>query len=85
MNINGMLVHASPDSLADVRRDLSALAGVEIHRESDDGRLIVTVEDVDGNDPGDVILEIDRMRGVLSTALVFHHKDDEDGANAPAA
>lgn len=86
MNVNGLLVHANPDKLDEVHARLAALPGVEVHERTADGRFIVTAEDVDGADPGDAVLEIHRMEGVLSAALVFHHaegeQDDSDKEDA---
>ena len=78
MNVNGLLVHANPEKTSEVGLRLAALPGVEIHQETDDSRFIVTVEDVDGSDPGDAVLAIHRMEGVLAAALVFHHFEDEE-------
>lgn len=85
MNINGILVHANPDKTEDVERRLEALIGVEVHERTDDGRFVITVEDVDGVDPGDTILEIHRMEGVLSAVLVFHHMEEEARAGSAVA
>ena len=49
MNINGLLVHANPERISDVAEQLAALAGVEVHEMTKDGRFVVTVEDVDGS------------------------------------
>lgn len=78
MNINGLLVHASPDKRYEVGLRLAAMPGVEIHQATEDSRFVVTVEDVNGSDPGDAVLAIHRMEGVLAAALVFHHSEDED-------
>ena len=85
MNINGLLVHANPDKAYDVGRRLGDLTGVEVHERTEDGRFVVTVEDVNGIDPGDAILEIHRMEGVLSAVLVFHHIEDEARAGMVGA
>ncbi|MGI9384010.1 MAG: chaperone NapD [Methyloligellaceae bacterium] len=85
MTIAGLVVHARPEAGKTIRDALLALPGVEIHTVAKDGRMVVTVEDVDGRDPGDVVLDIHKIRGVLSAALVFHHFEDDDADAAPAA
>lgn len=82
MNINGLLVHANPQRVNDVAARLAALDGVEVHEMTDDGRFVVTVEDVGGKDPGDAVLEIHQMDGVLSAALVFHHREENEDERA---
>ena len=83
MNIAGLVVHALPHDHGRVRETLSELPGVEVHNFTEDGRLVVTVEDVDGSDPGAVVLDIHKITGVLSAALVFHLFEDDD-ADAPS-
>jgi nitrate reductase NapD len=73
MNIAGLLVHAHPARRDAVRRRLAGLSGVEVHAASQDGRLIVTVEDTDDAPAADTVLALHRMEGVLSAAIVYHH------------
>lgn len=73
MNIAGVLVHSRPELAESVGRALDALPGVEVHRRSPDGRLVVTIEDRDEQSAGDSLLAMHRLDGVLSAALVYHH------------
>lgn len=84
MNIAGLIVHARPNARESVRQALARLPGLEIHDATADGRLVVTVEDVDGSDPGSVVLDVHKTSGVLSAALVFHHFEDDDADAASA-
>ena len=77
MNISGVIVHAHPGRVRAVRAALAALPGVEIHGATDDGRLIVTVEDRNGADPGDTMLSLHRIDGVLAAAMVYHHFESD--------
>ena len=72
-NICGVLMHARPDRLAEVKAGLAALAGVELHQESPDGRLILTVEDTEDEWAGQIITRLPTIGGVLSTSLIYHH------------
>ncbi|HSV28048.1 MAG TPA: chaperone NapD [Candidatus Omnitrophota bacterium] len=76
-NVCGVLVHARPAELDHVRVGLGELPGVEIHQVTDDGRLIVTVEDAEGQWAGATISRFNDIRGVLSVALVYHHFDSD--------
>jgi nitrate reductase NapD len=80
MNISGVLVHANPAKLVAVRQSLVSLEGVEIHGESDDGRLVVTIEDVGETQAADTMLAVHRLDGVLSATLVYHNFEAEDAA-----
>ncbi len=82
MNICGVLVHSRPEASAAVRRQLSALEGVEVHGCADDGRMVVTVE---ADDSRLVLEQMTRMReieGVLDAALVYHYDEQQDLENA---
>lgn len=75
MNISGVLVHARPEKLDAVKSHLSGLCGVEIHAATNDGRLVVTIE----NDTGtmiDTMSSLHDIDGVLSAALIYHHFDE---------
>ena len=76
MNISGVLVHARPGHIEEVRRGLAALEGVEVHAAAPHSRLIVPVEEADGT-VGKTILEIERLPGVLAAALVYQQSDPD--------
>ena len=81
MNISGVLVHANPKKLIAVRQSLGGLDGVEIHGESEDGRLVVTIEDIGDKTAADTMLAVHRLDGVLSATLVYHNFESEDDLN----
>ena len=76
MNISGVLVHVRPEQVAAVSNRIQALSGVEIHTATDDGRLVVTIE----NDTGtmiDTMSSFHDIEGVLSASLIYHYFDQE--------
>lgn len=73
MNISGILVHTKPEKRVAVIGELTALEGVEVHHATDDGRLVVTVEDHGERKAGDALLAANQIEGVLSASLVYHH------------
>lgn len=73
VNIAGLLVHARAEALDSVRDDLTGLPGVDLHQILDDGRLIITIEDVPDHSAADTILAVHRIPGVIAAALVYHH------------
>ena len=44
MNISGVLVHTRPEQTNVVKNELDNLFGVEVHAATEDGRLVVTIE-----------------------------------------
>ncbi|CAA7625540.1 chaperone NapD [Magnetospirillum sp. UT-4] len=84
VNICGVLVHARPEKLDQVKPEILALPGCEIHAGAEDGRLVVVVEDAEGELASTTINRINDIPGVLSVALVYHHFDtDLEGECVP--
>ena len=77
MNITGVIVRAWPEHIEAVRAQLLNQPGVEIHAVTDDGRLIVTVEDANDSQLADRIMSFNDMQGVLSAAMIYHHYDSD--------
>jgi nitrate reductase NapD len=72
LHVSSCVVHARPERLDHVRRDLAALPGVDVHGTSAIGKIVVTLETTDEQG---IVDRLDVMRdlpGVLSTVLVFH-------------
>lgn len=77
-NVCGLLVHASIDRIEHVKKALHELAGVEVHAVTDDGRLVVTIEDSEEMLAAEMITKVDRLDGVLNSSLVYHQFENQD-------
>ena len=77
MNISSVILRAWPEKLPGVRNDLAAIAGVEIHADEGDGRLVLTIEDGAGDAPADIFQRLNQLDGVISASLVYQYCDDE--------
>lgn len=78
MNIAGVLVHALPDKSDTVQGVLQTIQGLEIHAATEDGRLVVTLEDDDHKRMADMVLNLHRLDGVLSAAMVYQYSDEHE-------
>ncbi|RDE24074.1 hypothetical protein DV711_00240 [Motiliproteus coralliicola] len=77
-DITGVVVRTAPDQSKAVAERLTEMKGVEVHAVGDEGNLVVTVEELDGEKFAlKTIEDINNMPGVLSTSLVYHHTEDE--------
>ena len=76
MNISVVLVKAYPKNLVDIEKALTAMAGVEVHGNNEDGRIVITVEDVSANNISDTLVEIQTVPGVLSAAMIYHQFEE---------
>jgi nitrate reductase NapD len=72
LHVSSCLVHARPERLDHVRRDLAALPGVDVHAASAAGKIVVTLETESEQGIVDRLGAMRDLPGVLSTVLVFH-------------
>ena len=75
MNIVSLVLRIHPETRAEAEAALTAYPGVECHGMSDDGKLIVTVEDVPGTALADTLIAIHRIPEVLAATLAFEAND----------
>ncbi len=76
-NICSALVHAKLEQIDSVRQTLESQAGVEVHAQTEDGRLVVTIEDENRKEVGDRIMGFYKISGVLSASMIYQFSDDE--------
>lgn len=76
-NICSVLVHAKQNMMDAVKKTLEQQSGVEVHAVTDEGRLIVTVEDEQRKNVGERIMGFYEIDGVLSASMIYQFSDDE--------
>jgi nitrate reductase NapD len=76
-NLCGVLVHARKAKADQVRERLCAMPGTEVHAVSEDGRLVVTVEDKGRYSCADTITRFYDVEGVISTSLIYQYTDND--------
>ena len=76
-NICSVLVHAKQNMIDSVKMTLESQQGVEVHVKSDEGRLIVTVEDEYRKEIGERIMGFYKIDGVLSASMIYQFSDDD--------
>ena len=76
MNICGILVHIKPENEQIMRARLEEIQGVEIHAVSDDGQMVTTLEDVEEDTTADKLFAIQKMEGVISASMIYHHNEE---------
>ncbi len=76
MNICGCLVHVAREHLPAARASIEAKDGVEVHASTEDGRLVVVVEDTETAFASDTIMALHQIPGVVSLTLSYHHFED---------
>ncbi len=76
MNICGCLVHVAPERAAELLPVLEAVDGVEVHTQTEDGRFVVVVEDIEARPASETIMTLHTIPGVISLTLTYHHFED---------
>jgi nitrate reductase NapD len=77
MNISSVIVRTRPGLISRVRDALAQIPGVEVHRSTPDGRLIVTIEDCPAGSTADAFIKLHNLDGVIGASLVYQYCDDE--------
>lgn len=81
INIAGVVFVAQPNNTKQVSEELAAFPGAEIHEISENGSMVVTIEEneqnkgVKGKGLIDTITNMSNLPGVISSSLIFHHND----------
>lgn len=78
-NIASVVVVARPGKMAAVRQALCAHEGVEVHAESDDGRMVVTVEGDRYRGIADTLFAFNSIDGVITVELIYQHSEPVNG------
>jgi len=83
LNISSAIVHARPGTATEVRARLAAVAGVEVHAVSDEGKMIVTIESGDDAATIATFETISTLAGVLSASMVYHQVESNPEVPIP--
>jgi nitrate reductase NapD len=82
--IAGVLLRVNPSRVSEVRAALTCMRGVEVHACSDDGRVVVVIEDVPGAAAADTFQRLHAFEGVLSAFLAYQYCDESPLQEQPA-
>jgi periplasmic nitrate reductase NapD len=75
MNISSVVLRTRRGALDEVRRLLVALPGVEVHAATDDGRLVITLEDAGTDSAADTFVKLHDIQGVMSVAMIYQYSE----------
>jgi nitrate reductase NapD len=76
MNISSVVLRARPEALGEVNGSLAALPGVEIHASTEDGRIVLTLEDAGTARAADTFVKLHDIHGVMSVAMIYQYSDE---------
>lgn len=75
MSLASLVLRIHPQKRSFAEAALAAFPGVECHGMSEDGRLVVTVEDAPGAAMSETLIAIHRIPEVLAATLAFEAND----------
>src|SRR6478735_1623713 len=78
IHIASLVVHALPRHVDAVSATIAAMPGAQVHGASATGKLVVTLESGTDSEMLSAIDTIQRLRGVMTAALVYQCADRRD-------
>jgi nitrate reductase NapD len=75
VHISSLVVHVRPDRCAELRAEIAALDGAEVHAGTEDGKLVVVLETESEAETIARIAAINEMRGTIAASLIYHEID----------
>lgn len=81
VHVAGIVVHALPERIDEVRGAIEAGPGARVEAASADGKLVVTLEAPDAGALADALVRWHVLPGVLAASLVYQHCETEDAMN----
>ncbi len=78
MPICSFVVQAKPQHAEAVSRNLNDMDGVEVHAQNEHGKMVVTIDHPDREYCGSVIIDMNRINGVMSASLVYEYQEDPE-------
>ncbi len=77
MSISSLVIQTRPENIANVEKALSAMNGVEVHTATNEGQLVVTVDQPDDAKAADTFSKFSEVDGVINTSLIFNYFENE--------
>ena len=86
IEICGMLIHTRPEHSNAVAVTLAKMPGAEVHEITDNGRIVITIEQLpDAPRLSESLAAVHNVDGVLAASLVYEHSepDPDDPGDRP--
>jgi periplasmic nitrate reductase NapD len=77
MNISSAVLYIAPARLDEACEALRQMPGVEIHAQTTEGKVVVTLEGDDTNSAADSYVALHGIAGVASVAMIYQYSGNE--------
>lgn len=85
IHLASAIVLAKVTKVQSVVESLTAIPGIEVHNNSGDGRIVITVESPRYREVADILLSLRDIEGVLSSELVYQYSDGDKASDGDRA
>ncbi len=75
IHVTSLIVYADPSRASEISDAIRQLSGAEVHGNNGHGKLVVVLETEGEADMAAAIGRVDRIAGVICTALVYQHSE----------
>ncbi len=77
-NLASLVAYVRPEWLDRTEEAVARIPGMEVHGRDDKGKLVIVIEAASDGELSERIDEVDRLAGVLVTALVYQAHETRD-------
>lgn len=81
MSISSLVLITRPEDAQAVADRAALLEGVEVYAVSEDGRVVVTVDNPDNHKASEALINLSNTEGVVNASLVYNYFEDEDSGD----
>lgn len=78
MSISSLVIQTRPENVERIREELVLMDGVDVHTTTEEGNLVVTVDNPDNAKASETFNRFLQMDGVLNTSLIYNYFETEN-------
>jgi nitrate reductase NapD len=68
-----LVVRARPERMSSLKQAIEAIPAAEVHAITDDGRMVVTLEDCPAISTADALVRVQQLDHVICVTLAYEH------------
>ena len=76
MTICSLVIQTKPQNIQAVNDALNMMKGVEVHAQSEHGKMVVSIDHPSREYCSKVMTDMTYIQGVMSTSLVYEYQED---------
>ena len=77
MSISSLVIQTRPENVEALHEEFSRMNGVEVHATTEEGNLVVTVDNPDNAQASETFNRFLQMDGVLNTSLIYNYFESD--------